>query len=398
MLYKRKLASALENCRDRFGAFDHAHVGDLARYREALAFAFGLPAAELADRLKGKESPGALPSEEFGRSTGIRVPFGTGWRNHREAREWALEHIRGVTTLAVDGSQIQPSKDYSIPVGAIQIGWFENPHLQGQPYVKDVALEVLLPEDLGAPRPDVGAFSELAVDRRRFCGEIAKMTEYMGRCSGQEPRPIVFLDGTLVVSFVANLPESEARPYVDAVIDLLRTSEARRVPVVAYIDTSYARDLVTMLSTLIGIPPSQRVTDAQVLNTRAMVWGDRTQALVCARGDILRLYADPGSGQDFTREVCCVYLKTSAAGPPARIDFPRWILREGLLDYVMNVVRSEAIIGGGYPYCLETADAVAVLSVEDRAVFYQVLQDFSSKQGLSLRVAPKPASKRRRRV
>src|SRR3990170_562702 len=231
MLYKRKLASAMEDCRERFGAFDLAHVDDLARYRKALEYASRLSAAELTEKLQGKESPGALPSEEFGGSPGLLVPFGVRWRSHREAREWALEHIRGVTTLAVDGSQIQPSKDYSIPVAAIQIGWFENPHLPGLHYVKDVALEVLTPEDLADPRRDGGAFSELAVDRRRFCAEIAKMIEYMGRCNGHEPRPVVFLDGTLVVSFIANLPESEARPYVDAVIDLLRASEAHRVPV-----------------------------------------------------------------------------------------------------------------------------------------------------------------------
>src|SRR3990170_7751419 len=116
MLYKRKLALALEDCRDRFGAFDHAHVDDLARYRKALESASTLSAAELAAQLQSKDSPGALPSEEFGRSPGLLVPFEARWSNHREAREWALDHIYGVTTLAVDGSQIQPSKDYSIPV------------------------------------------------------------------------------------------------------------------------------------------------------------------------------------------------------------------------------------------------------------------------------------------
>ncbi len=93
MLYKRKLAAALEDCRDRLGAFDHAHVDDLVRYREALAFVAGLSGDELEDRLKGKESPGALPSEEFGHPPGILVPFGNSTEKNAAMRAFGARLI-----------------------------------------------------------------------------------------------------------------------------------------------------------------------------------------------------------------------------------------------------------------------------------------------------------------
>jgi hypothetical protein len=53
--------------------------------------------------------------------------------------------VLAVRVAAVDGSQIPPSKELSVPVGAIQIGWFLNYHLPGGRYEKDVLFMVLAP-------------------------------------------------------------------------------------------------------------------------------------------------------------------------------------------------------------------------------------------------------------
>ena len=42
-------------------------------------------------------------------------PFGREFANHEQARQWA-ECIEGATTVAVDGSQLLPWRDASIPV------------------------------------------------------------------------------------------------------------------------------------------------------------------------------------------------------------------------------------------------------------------------------------------
>jgi hypothetical protein len=56
------------------------------------------------------------------------------------------------------------------------------------------------------------------------------------------------------------------------------------------------------------------------------------------------------------------------------------------------------VVGNGYPYAVETADAVAVITVQDRERFYRTFQEFAEKEGLPLRFSRKAVSKRGRRV
>jgi len=161
------------------------------------------------------------------------------------------------------------------------------------------------------------------------------------------------------------------------------------VPLIGYVDTSYADDLIKMLSHLHGLNLSTRVSDAGLLRP-AMKWGDRTQIYICARDDaVLEKYYD---------RVCFAYLKTTGDNPPARIEFPRWIYEAGLHEQVLDTVRAECVVGTGYPYCLETADALAVLTLEDQQRFYRLFQEFAEREGLQLRFSRKSQSKRNRRV
>ncbi|MCJ7623334.1 MAG: DNA double-strand break repair nuclease NurA [Anaerolineaceae bacterium] len=158
---------------------------------------------------------------------------------------------------------------------------------------------------------------------------------------------------------------------------------------IGYIDTSYASDFVTMLTRLFGIKLQSGISDAGLLRSQ-MSWGDRSLVYICARDDnVLEKYYD---------QVCFSYLKTTAENPPARLDFPRWIYEEDIHEQVFDIVRAESVVGIGYPYVLETADAVAVLTMEDRERFYRLFQEFAAKQKLPLRFSKKSLSKRGRRV
>jgi isopentenyldiphosphate isomerase len=77
---------------------------------------------------------------------------------------------------------------------------------------------------------------------------------------------------------------------------------------------------------------------------------------------------------------------------------PRWIVDTGQLDRVLDIVRAECVVGNGYPYPLETADAVAVLTAEDRERFYRLFQQFLAEEQMELKITRKALSKRRRRV
>jgi hypothetical protein len=278
-----------------------------------------------------------------------------------------------------------------VPVSLVQVAWFENYHDPEKQYVKDIHNEIVAP-DPELPEFEEYLLAESKLNRRRFCLEF----ETAVRCIEQlpsEPAPVVFLDGTLVLSFLGRFLPDTRGAYLDALCALFEASERRRVPVVGYVDLSYARDLVTMLRLAFDLPRGD-IYDALIVAPRQDYF-DRTAAFQCARGDILPEYRR--SDRDLSHDVYFVYLKTGVDRLPARIDFPRWVLEAGLLDHVLDVVRGEVVVGSGYPYALETADAAAVLSLEDRMRFYRQFHDFAQASGLRISTPRKQASKLQRR-
>ena len=397
MLSRPRVAAALEAKRDAFAAFDLRAGQELDRYRQAMDWLQGQSAEGLRARLATIDRPGALPTCE--RIAGERVlrrfapASSPGWQNHEQAREWAIEVLRDVPTVAVDGSQITPTRDFSIPVGAVQVGWFENCHNAAGDYTKDIQFEALAPSDL-ADSHDSSAFPDQRVNLRRYELECEVLVQHMRRWAGREPRPLCFFDGSLVISFAAQLGPELQYGYLRATRSLLETSEETGVPLVGYVDTSYATDLVSMLRYLIGDAESPEISDAALL-TEAMGWGDRSEAWICARNDRVFERVDPAL--DYYHRVHLVYLKTTAANPPVRLDVPAWLLEAGLLDSVLDLVRAECIVGIGYPYAVETADAVAVITMEDRERFYRMYQEFLERLNVPLRYSRKAYSKRGRR-
>jgi hypothetical protein len=422
MLHKGKLQAALNFKRGQFTAYDDSFSDQLRAYRHALetlyqAYPSGIQLEQkLPSDSTGMQPAGARPSIEFDRwlvnapySTyhGPLFPFGREFANHEQARQWA-ECIEGVTTLAVDGSQLQPWRDASIPVALIQIGLFANPHAQGRPYTKDVRIEVLSPDEImeasrsESKDPDSYPYSEIQVTLRRYTLEVETLCEQMKQfASAHRPddpahSPVVFFDGSLVVSFALTMPSPYREQYIASAVSLLQTSEEQRVPLIGYIDTSYARDIITMLRRLDFLErqpvlrETKKVHDALLWQGR-MRWGDRTPAMICARGDILEGYGA------YRESVAFCYLQTTSNRPPARLEFPRWMLDDGVLEPVLDVVRAEVIAGQGYPYAIETADAVAVITMQDRAEFYQQFQEFIERQGLKFTFSTKAVSKSRRR-
>jgi len=386
--------AALESRRDDFAVFEDELRRQYASYREALLQAAALPAGELAALLAPSDSPGAQPLEGFSDGSVIS-PFGKAWENHEEARAWAFEALLGRTTFAADGSQILPTKDYSVPIAAVQVGWFENPHTTSGVYIKDTSFEILTPDEIMVRTGGATEVSEQVVHRRRYEREIAAIKSFLlgARARGfdEERPPVVFFDSLLVISFAEILPPDQREFYVNEIVSLLDTSEEAGIPVIGYIDTSFARDLVNMLQAAFDLDDALRINDAMLVSP-GMLWGDRTPLFACARQGILDEYSD-----GWRRGIGFVYLKTSGNAPPSRLDLPLWVYERGLLDYVLDTVRGEVVIGNGYPYAIEAADAAAVLTSRDRDLFYALFQEFAGRESLGLHIARKAISKAHRR-
>ncbi len=422
MLHKGKLHAALNAKRGMFASYDGSFSDQLNAYRHALeTLNRRYPSSAQLEHMLPPDDPGmppagARPGIEFDRWLvdaphssyhGPIFPFGREFANHEQARQWA-ECIEGITTLAVDGSQLQPWRDASIPVALIQVGFFANPHMHGRPYTKDVRIEVLSPDEIGEESrsesidPDSYPYSELQVTLRRYTLEVEtickQMEEYARVRRRNDPAhsPLAFFDGSLVVSFALTMPSPYRERYITAAISLLQTSEQYRVPLIGYIDTSYARDMITMLRRLDAMEPrpalreTKRIHDALLWQGR-LRWGDRTPAMICARGDVLAGYGI------YRESIAFCYLQTSSTRPPARLEFPRWMLDDGVLEPVLDVVRAEVIAGNGYPYAIESADAVSVITMQDRAEFYAQFQEFIERQGSKFSFSTKSLSKGRRR-
>lgn len=384
-----EILKLLHQKREDFTTFDKTTLQEWQQYAIALRQMSQESDSALLELLKDMRDCGARPLEPLGQFPEWIIPSNLEWQSREESLEWVRAHLTGVSTFAVDGSQIYPSKDFSIPVALVQIGWFENFHLPSGDYEKDIALDVLTPNDLRVGRGDL---ADRRVNLRRFEMETQRLIQYMEDAAGS-PDCLAFFDGSLVVTFAEAFDQETCQFYVRCIRDLLRASEKYRVPLVAYIDTSTARDLTEMLQRLCNLPEGKSIHDAQLLNRakQKMQWGDRTPLFLCQRTGVRDLYQEQADKIAFT------YLKTNRDSYPVRLEMPVWIYESGRYDRILNWVRGEIIIGGGYPYAIETADQVAVIKNEDRQIFYGLLQDWAEQEGLTLRLSRKMISKARRR-
>ena len=389
-----QIKALLDQKRDAFSTFSRAKFELLQAYHQAWIEFTALPLAQQLDQLDSHTGPiGARPLEDISADKGI-LPFffaesGAGsdrWTNREQSVQWVQTILKDITTFAVDGSQISPGKDISIPIALLQIGWFENPHSTTRSYQKDVRVDLMTPAELG---PNPAQPIERRVNIRRFQMEVARLVEYINDCTEPE-RTLVFFDGALVVTFAEAFDQESQTAYIQSMLSLLEASCRRRVPLVGYVDTSYAHDLTGMLHHAYGLEATEGIHDAQLL-ARLMDWGDRTAVFQCDRGGVLDQY------ERYSDQIAFTYLKTTRDGYPVRLEMPRWMWESGHITQYLNWVRGEVIIGGGYPYSIETADQTAVLQGQDKHIFLRVLQDWAEREAINLRLSRKMVSKQRRR-
>jgi hypothetical protein len=403
MLFRELLADELNKQSDEFKRFALEQTKDLTEYLEKLSRFCRKSYAEIDALLDGVENCGAIPSAEFDAARGFSFSFNQSWQNHEAARAWAFEVLQNRTTFAADGSQLFAEREVSLPVAAIQIGWFENPHNEGVGYEKQAHFFVLPPNELLSQ--DEPVIPETKVGQRRFEAEIEKVKEFLKKKQGWQQRgermPLAFYDGTLLLSI--SMPKTDLQEgFISRLVELARVSELAEVPLVGYVDRSYARDLLSLLNTFAGTAQAnhQMLDDVSVLHAAAPEtaqtlknWGDRTVFCYSKRRG-LNAFMNPETGKSI---VGFTYLQTTSDSAPARLDIPSWIYEKGLLDEVLDTVRAECVIGLGYPYALETADQTAVITVRDREIFLRTLQDFAMREKLNFGVSRKAASKGRRR-
>ncbi|MEM9450634.1 MAG: DNA double-strand break repair nuclease NurA [Cyanobacteria bacterium P01_E01_bin.6] len=383
-----QIQAILDAKREDFQSFNKKALNHLEKYRAALDQLSTWPLEKIQKKLRRCSGEcGAIALEPLEHHENCVIASRFDWGNREQSLAWVRQKLMNITTFAVDGSQIFPGKDLSLPVALVQIGWFENPHLEVGTYEKDIEVDVMTPSDLQVSSS--GEPADRRVNFRRFEMEINRLVRYIEEHKNQQDC-LVFFDGSLVGTFADAFDGDLRRQYVDCFLKLLNASQTYQVPLVGFVDTTYARDLTVMLQHLFQLPECPAIHDAQLLHT-FMEWGDRTPIFQCDRSGILKEYGEQHNQIAFT------YLKTTRHSFPARVEMPMWLYQSGLANRVMDWVRGEVIIGGGYPYVIETADQTAVLQSMDRQAFFKLLQDWAEKEDIKLRLSRKMVSKTRRR-
>jgi hypothetical protein len=401
MLFRKALNDELEKRNDDLRESMERYSRGVGSYLERIEILEGSGASEVVARLSQIEDPGAIPSSELDRGS-LSIDFPHGWKNHEHARDWAAGILHDRTTFAADGSQIYTGKETVMPIAAVQIGWFENPHNAETSYEKNATFKLLTPADL-LTEWEEPMNPDIRVEAARYLGEVERISSFMDRRQGWRDRgermPLAFFDNPLLVPFSQ---KGLQKKFLDATVQLVERSQQARVPVVGYVDRSFSRDILTMLDRSADSPVDEGsgLFDASLLRGRRTdgsrlleSWGERTCFFYAARRG-LDAFKDPSTGQS---RVGFVYLQTTSDSAPARLDIPSWIFDEGLLDELVDTVRAECVIGLGYPYVLESADQAAVISTRDREVFFRALQELTSRGKLDFSVTRKEASKKRRR-
>ncbi len=405
-LYPEKIAERFEERKDDLRSESIGDVSLIEDYTQVMKnLDQRFSRTELESRLKKHKYPGAVPSREFDDQEGPVVPFeeSSEWGSHEAVNRWAKDILRGVTTAGVDGSQIGPTPEFNRPIGMVQAVKIINHHEEGGSYDRGVKSEILTTADMLTEEDDSEfvKLDEQEVHVRRFEAETELIREEIEEYGGAEKPPVLFYDGSLLIWFITHLDISKKERYGRAMGKLLGASKRYKVPVVGYVGGSNATELKNMIQclNLINQPEQFLIRDHEFVSPLMENWGDRTVLYNSLETETLtRLKARyDGMEYDFSEDIMFTYLKTADGPQLDRIEMPRWIFEEGMLDHTMDVVRAECAVGRGFPEVLQQADADAVISAEDRKRFLRMYQEFSEENDIELRWNNKSRTKKRRR-
>ncbi|MFZ3384508.1 MAG: DNA double-strand break repair nuclease NurA [Candidatus Methanoperedens sp.] len=312
--------------------------------------------------------------------------FPFNWKNRNAAMEWVDSVLNGVPVGAVDGSQIYSDKNYEIPLAVIQISRIFNRHTENMDYKQETDATIITPDEFEAA--SVYSFSSEYVDARRFSMEC----EGIVRLMNEHKSIFILLDGALILSHINVLNKNIREIYIKSITKLLEFSEKTRNPVIGFIDTTMPRDITLMMHFLFGLRKS-KLSDTHLFSN--MLWGERTAAFLCDRDD--RRGEEARSVLDnygrFRNDIGFFYMRTGN-GLPARVEFPAWVHKEGMVDKIADIIRAECIIRSNYPDILMRAHDAAVIRTNEHELFYGMLENFCNFHGIKIHRSAKDFHKR----
>lgn len=366
---------------------------------------FSLTYNEIIKQISQKSNPcGAIPSKEY--KNGLYIPYPNVFSNLSKMIDWAKKILLQKTVVATDGSQIYSSQEYSIPVALIHVARCRNDHSIEKKYSKDSIIKILSPEELlledsGRKRK---TFSQEPVDCERFKMECDLLTQEMEIIKNEIPKIVkayFIMDGSLILSFIDRSNPKIQEGHLHSLKEIITKSRKTKYPLIGYVDSSRAKDVVNMVASLspITLKSINYISDSTVLEKyikeilgNNMKFGDRTCSFICDRNEpIYKKYPS-----EIEQRIAFFYIKLNSE-QLARVEFPDYFLnKEEIIDEIANIVIAESIIGQGYPHIIDQVHHAAVIHAKERSKFYRLFQKFCTDEKLQFRILNKARSKQRR--
>ncbi len=366
---------------------------------------FALTYDEIIKQISQKSNPcGAIPSKEYEKN--LYIPFPINFSNLPEMIDWAKKILLQKTVVATDGSQIYSSQEYSIPVALIHVARCRNDHSIEKKYSKDTIIKILSPEELlleesGGKKK---TFSKEPVDCERFKMECDLLTQEMEIIKNEIPKiekAYFIMDGSLILSFIDRSNPKIQEGHLKSLKNAITKSRKSKYPLIGYVDSSRAKDVVNMVASLspIDLKSINYISDSNVLEKYFsknrninMKFGDRTCSFICDRNEpVYKKYPS-----EIEQKIAFFYIKLNSE-QLVRVEFPDYILnKEEQIDELANILIAESIIGQGYPHIIDQVHHAAIIQNKERSKFYRLFQKFCIDEKLQFRILNKTRSKQRR--
>lgn len=278
-----------------------------------------------------------------------------------DAIKWSTNILNGTTLVAIDGSQILPSKELSYPIALVQTGYFIISFDEEARIEYDTDPNILISSDSVTNGQTIREGDVSLIRQSKEIETAKKLLEKLE----DYPNPIILLDGTLIYSYMATLLPKTRNQAIKELVSFLNLAERKRIPVVGYIDTSYAKDLSTTLHLIKDIKGEEELADPGYLDSELTELGDYTIPFICRRKPI-------PDYENYANKICFSYLRVNSKRV-VRLEFPFWIWKKGKYEDVISKILAEGIISHGYPRVLTRAHEVAVLTGQDKEKFNQIV-------------------------
>ena len=294
------------------------------------------------------------------------------------------QHVRPVV-LAADGSQVNPSRHDEVIFGLINVGLFRM--APGEVPGESVAGHLFSDDELYPARG--GMISEDLVALKRDLEE----RNFLLQKAGLEQGPVLALvDGPLLYRKPRDVSGAHADDDVEkAFAEFLAVTEemaGRGIAMAGYVDRPGA-DLLVRLLELADTPPDElaqadrhrplrRVSDVALLSGRLKP-GQRSAVFALESSDA-RVFSEHTRPHFF-------YLNVGAGRPYlARVEIPAWVADDpDVIGAIHAVLVEQCRMMGprAYPYALNRAHEIAVVTFEEKRQIGMMIAHELSKYGVA---------------